>query len=242
MRSSKAFYEVLDNFSKNQIKVEEFSEEKPPKVIYPFYQYGDYEKYDPENAQYYIPGSSIKGALKTQQDKLAQNSIFMADDIPVENENIVLRNLYKLQTLKDSQKQEFKEFFENTGIEMIKAGVNLQGELYAKEDSIINKVLEFAKKTTRHKIGQMIDKLTFLKKDSKEEKVSSILETVLGNLSLMQKANDIILLGGYKGLLHSVDFSEIEAKFQKDLNKEDSGIYIDKETMLPHGLLRINLL
>ena len=53
----------------------------------------------------------------------------MADDIQVKNSDIVLRNLYKAQHIQEKATAEFSVFFENVGVEMIKAGANLQGRL-----------------------------------------------------------------------------------------------------------------
>ena len=49
--------------------------------------------------------------------------------------------------------------------------------------------------------------------------------------------NEVILLGGYKGLLHSMErgVSPLE-------NNENGAIFLDPETYLPHGLARIKIL
>ena len=66
-RSGQAFYKGVDFCLEPEANVPGSSKiQKKAQgvgVIYPFYQYGEYEKYDPEHAVYYIPGSSIKGAL-----------------------------------------------------------------------------------------------------------------------------------------------------------------------------------
>lgn len=38
----------------------ESKEEQETKVVYPFYQYGAYTRYDPEHAEYYLPGTLSK--------------------------------------------------------------------------------------------------------------------------------------------------------------------------------------
>ena len=88
------------------------------------------KKYHPKDAEYYIPGSSVKGALLKDNNR----NILMADDIQVKNSDIVLRNLYKAQHIQEKATAEFSVFFENVGVEMIKAGANLQGSLYLKDD------------------------------------------------------------------------------------------------------------
>lgn len=100
-RSGQAFYKGIDEFYSHP-KIETSNSEKirEPHVIYPFYQYGEYEKYDPNHANYYIPGSSIKGALCLPENMRNQ---IMADDIIVPNDKIVLRNLWKAQYLENKE-------------------------------------------------------------------------------------------------------------------------------------------
>ena len=68
------------------------------KVVYPFYQYGEYEEYDPDHAAYYLPGSSVKGAL-LQEKKNKKELHVMVEDVPVEKNGNILRNLVKAQHL-----------------------------------------------------------------------------------------------------------------------------------------------
>ena len=62
-RSALAFYRDLDEFSLEKVEDSEYLAKSRLKVIYPFYQYGIYTAYNPEGAAYYLPGSSVKGAL-----------------------------------------------------------------------------------------------------------------------------------------------------------------------------------
>ena len=79
----------------------------------------------------------------------------MADDIQVKNSDIVLRNLYKAQHIQEKATAEFSVFFENVGVEMIKAGANLQGSLYLKDDVEFSTILKSANEDTRRKMKQM---------------------------------------------------------------------------------------
>ena len=65
-RSGQALYKEIDEFCLSPyVKIPDTKDDEKHevKVVYPFYQYGEYEKYDPEHANYYLPGSSVKGAL-----------------------------------------------------------------------------------------------------------------------------------------------------------------------------------
>ena len=74
-RSGQALYKDVDEFE----TASEVSNNKGKEVncIYPFYQYGEYEKYHPQDAEYYIPGSSVKGALLKDNNR----NILMAEDV-----------------------------------------------------------------------------------------------------------------------------------------------------------------
>lgn len=218
-RSGQALYKGID--------FEELEEAKGVNCIYPFYQYGEYEKYHPQDAEYYIPGSSVKGALLKDNNR----SILMADDIQVKNSDIVLRNLYKAQHIQEKDKAEFSVFFENVGVEMIKAGANLQGSLYLKDDVEFSTILKSANEDARKKMKQMqayIQEL--LKRQYSKKEFKDILRKIDTELSCVLKCDNVILLGGYKGLLHSVLL---------DVKQEEypSGIYIDNEKKLPHGIV-----
>lgn len=247
-RANVAFYESLGDFTLDKVKEERLTggvwEEKPLakdklKVIYPFYQYGEYTSYAPDNAAYYLPGSSVKGALR-QREAAAES--FMADDILIPNEHIVLRNLYKVQHIKKKEETKFAVFFENVGVEMIKAKVNLEGEFYLNGKTEAKELLAMANESTKRKIEQMLAYLRELKEieDNKKEvccevkKLSCKFNKLISNLNDLSKTDDIFLLGGYKGLLHTMEV--------KISPLENAGaIFIDPETTLPHGLVIIKL-
>ena len=59
-RAGQAFYYGIDTFCREPVLCPPDSDlkgEKAVKVVYPFYQYSMYEEYDPDHAQYYLPGS-----------------------------------------------------------------------------------------------------------------------------------------------------------------------------------------
>lgn len=63
---------------------------------------------------------------------------------------------------------------------------------------------------------------------------------MLEKLYLLEKRKDIILIGGYKGLLHSILLkADGQKKRQKEKREKGRGIFLDRETGLPHGLASI---
>lgn len=229
-RASKGFYQVFEEFSPDQITQDtEYLDKNRLKVIYPFYQYGEYKGYSPESAEYYLPGSSIKGAL--YREGLAG---FMVDDVPVHNGCIVLRNLYKAQYVKEELKACFEVFFENVGVEMLKYNVELIGELYAKDRGSAEAVLKTANESTRVRLNQMMAYLHKLKGGKYKDELLGDINKAFEKLSLLRDSNDIFILGGYKGLLHSMKLDVSQQTFF-------GAVFLDRETMLPHGLVKIKL-
>lgn len=241
-RANVAFYRELDEFTLDKIKENSLDDGKGNKItllkdklkiIYPFYQYGEYVAYAPDNAAYYLPGSSVKGAL-LQGDSVTGS--FMADDVLISNEHIVLRNLYKAQYLKDEKKERacFGVFFENIGVEMIKAKVELKGEFYLSGKAAAKTLLEAANESTKVKIQQMLGYLGELKTRGYSKEVLCNFSELSGRLSDLLKTNDTFLLGGYKGLLHTM-------KVESSPLENSGAVFLDPETMLPHGLVKIEL-
>ncbi len=232
-RANEAFYEALENFSPNEIKNDpKYLKKDKLKIIYPFYRYGEYAAYMPKRAEYYLPGTSVKGAL-CQGSSVPDG--FMVDDVPIPGNKIVLRNLYKAQYLEDTQQACFDVFFENVGVEMIKAKTELTGEFYIKDKDAAETLLRAADQATKAKMDQMLKYLRELKKKGYKEELLRVLHEVEEKLSPLVEVNDMFLFGGYKGLLHSIDI--------KSASQEIEGaIFVDRETMLPHGLVRIEFI
>ena len=231
-RSALAFYKELEEFRLKDIKSDSKCSSSEIKVIYPFYQYGKYTSYNPENSEYYIPGSSIKGAL-CQGSKVAGS--FMVDDVEVPNHYIVLRNICKAQYLDDSETAAcFKTFFDNLGFEMVKDNAELTGEFSLDSFKTASDLLAAANQSTRRRIGQMKEYLCELnRRDSPLEELKQA-ERELSRL-LDDKGSCLLgLLGGYKGLLHSIELEE-------GLERPNSAVFLDPETYLPHGLVQMKL-
>lgn len=242
-RAGQALYKGLDTFCSNPVLdkslegVANVNTDNKIKVVYPFYQYGEYTKYDPEHAEYYIPGSSVKGALLQNENEkgkgIRKGIALMADDIPVDRKSIVLRNLMKVQYAEQKDKAEFKPFFENVGIEMMRAGTELCGKLYLDDELEFAELIKTANEKSGRKMRQMCKYLQGLL-NSENNEFTKLIHNVEKSLFSLSKEKDVILIGGYKGLLHSI----ILSTGQKS-DEIRSGIYIDLEKNLPHGLVRI---
>lgn len=234
-RSGQALYKDIDEFLVSPVEIydNKSNEKHEVKVVYPFYQYGQYEKYDPKHTDYYLPGSSIKGALLHQT---MQGNHLMADDVPVSNSRIVLRNLCKAQFLEKEEDAKFAPFFEHVGVEMIKGETELEGNLYLEENIEFSGILEQTAKDTKDKMNQMCEYLEILlMRDYKNKDLKKDLKEIKDKLSLLSKESDVILLGGYKGLLHSILLDN------NNMNELTGGVFIDPETSLPHGIVKVKL-
>ena len=59
----------------------------------------------------------------------------------------------------------------------------------------------------------------------------------------MAERKDVILVGGYKGLLHSILLRMKKKDEEQDNNRDDedggSGLFLDHETKLTHGFVSI---
>lgn len=229
------------------------------KMIYPFYQYGDYKAYNPERAEYYIPGSSVKGAIGEAQ--------IMADDVSVSGGSIDLRCLYKVQNIKEPEEGLQKgvniraeAFFPNVGVEMLKAGVRLEGELFCKGNNVKD-IIANTHTATMNKLSQWLQQFQMeqcasaIKNEAPKGEKKIPLVQIWKNTSLIydeyrrdknKNAAEgevlsrtdcgnafLLLLGGYKGKLLSHTFKG---------EAPDSAVYVDYETRLPHGLAVLELI
>lgn len=213
-------------------------------IIYPFYQYGCYEKYDPEHTQYYIPGSSVKGAVGSSELGI--------DDMIVDPKDIELKKLYKLQHClpvgkekEDNKKVKLDDFFPQLAVEMMRAGVKASGDVFCKGD--LESILSKTRLNTEQKLlqlhrtlGEIIEKSVIDTEGEGDTKTKEILYKVWKNIKdkgyeskYFEKNTAFIFLGGFKGLLLSKIYVETDT-----LN---GGIYIDRENELPHGLVKITL-
>ena len=278
-RTEKALYKGVDFKNiKEDIKNSNIENVDKINIIYPFYSYEERDLL-PGNEfsyaqEYYIPASSLKGALlsgiKNEDDNSFRTKILF-QDIKISKENIELKNLYKFQYLYQNDKKKnknnkektvykapkFESFFPSLAIEMIGGGKKFETEvLFRCEVSVdFKNKLEDSFESTKNKLNNYMEevekRITNIESWIKERKVENQVEKSKDNenyleklkkikyniqklLQQIQNKKNIVFLGGYKGILGSLS--------QLDQNHNvQNGFYIDKETMLPYGLLEVNI-
>ena len=175
------FIEVVDN-TKN-LKIEKEENIININFVYPFYSYEDRDLLPEKNfsyaSKYYIPASSLKGALlvdKTDKDESMLRSKILFRDISIGSQYIELNNLYKFQYLyqevegennngqenvNGKQKLEYKSpkfepFFPGVAIEMIGIDKEFNGEILLKSgisEETLNRKLEESYYITKIKVA-----------------------------------------------------------------------------------------
>ena len=264
-RMEKALYKGVDfkNIEKD-IKNSNIVNVDKINIIYPFYSYEERDLL-PENKflyaeEYYVPASSLKGALLssiTNEDDNSFRSKILFQDIKLNGENIELKNLYKFQYLYQDNKEKnvndthkipkFEPFFPSVAIEMIEGGKEFECEILSKAPERTEKILKNRlKKTfcdTRGKLSNYKQEIenrikeieSWIEKNQELQRTIKKLEEIKGSIqNQINSDKNMIFLGGYKGSLGSL--SEIN-----NTPKIRNGFYIDKETMLPYGLLEVNV-
>ncbi|EHL16443.1 hypothetical protein HMPREF9629_01283 [Peptoanaerobacter stomatis] len=161
-RTEKALYKdvdfkevTLDKMSFEDIDVQNI------KIIYPFYGYESRDLLPEKNfstaKEYYIPASSLKGALLGNKKSDEENSLrrkILFQDVKINYSHIKLRNIYKFQYLYQEDKEEIQNqgnqaknanqankyktpkydvFFPSVAIEMMKIGNEFECEILLKE-------------------------------------------------------------------------------------------------------------
>lgn len=243
------------------------------KIIYPFYSYESrdllFEKCFSYAKEYYIPASSLKGALlgsKKNRDENSFRSKILFQDIKISKENIELKNLYKFQYLYQNDKKKnkdnkqktddktpkFSSFFPSIAIEMIERGKNFEGEILLKSgvsEELFKSKLDESFLITKNKLNNYIKEIeerikninSWIEDGKLERQVEDSegnenyiekLKSIQKRIKEIQNRKNIIFLGGYKGILGSL--SEIS-----NTQKIRNGFYIDRETMLPYGLVEV---
>lgn len=177
-RAESALYEGID-FKATEDKI---------KIIYPFYSY-EYRNFNAKNTfkfaeKYYIPASSLKGALLSEEAN-TENKIFneeirkkiLIEDIELNKSQIQLNNIFKFQYLyqqckefekeNNNSKNKFKykapkleNFFPTLRIEMLKSNENFEGNISLKisEEEFYNK-LKNVFITTKKKLKRYINEI-----------------------------------------------------------------------------------
>ena len=266
-RGSTAFYKDID-FKKEDIG------NKNNNIIYPFYRYGEYDEYTPQKARYYIPASSIKGALLSNESKTLEKSQIFLEDIPVTYHNIELGTLIHASHIEflfpkdatnnanqndvnsnaqndkvDEGKQPcFEEFFGKVvGLEMLQKGITLTGQYTS---SALPLSIDNMHRFTMKKLVNYITQIDAIYRKAQElsysDKGKNIFLETLGflrnNVEDIYKGGKrystgegLMFLGGYKGLLRSLNTSKSEEL------EDRSAIFVDSqgEDALPFGIVKI---
>jgi len=243
-RESYCFYKGIDD---GKVAFESvYSKSKGINILYPFYQYGEYEQFDPDYAKYYIPGSSLKGSLGGSEE-------IYVDDIDVKQRNLDLKIVNKLQYAKLDSKSErkamFKPFFENIGIEMLNPNVEIEATIYSENIKIISDLIDKQKQLTKKQleksigyikemIGRAEAKLKEELKGNNQQDIEKWKESIR-QLTCFQKKlklfkeEDVFFLGGYKGEIFSN--KEVESTVVDDYQ----GTFYQDDMGNPFGLVEI---
>ncbi|MBC2576270.1 RAMP superfamily CRISPR-associated protein [Peptostreptococcus canis] len=255
-RSSFALYKGIDY---EKVDSQEIN------IVYPFFSYENRnnksDKIFEKAKSYYIPASSLKGSIlvnkndnknKSKEENLfRQNTIFR--DVLIKKEHIILNKLWKFQYLyqelkennKENKKPKYEEFFPAVGVEMLNTGVDLVGNILIKDieknlkekfEKRLNETCCLTDNKLIKYLSEIDDRIQKIKdlKIVEEDRKNTIkeLEDIKNAISKLRKSGKkYIFLGGYKGLIGSL--IKIEGKNIRN------GFYIDKETMLPYGLVEV---
>lgn len=263
-RDSGALYATID--------FEEFEADNAIKIIYPFYSYEDRafkaNKAFEKAKEYFVPASSLKGALLLNNEfKELRSKVFIKDS-KIENNLIELKPLYKFQYLyqentgdknKKNKNPVLEKFFPTLNIEMLNtdaefsahvnfknpkgAGIKLDNsnssDDYTREN--FQKAIENTEKITKNKlknynmeIGKRIKSIENLNLADGGKDAVKALKKMRGKIDeLIAENRKILFLGGYKGILGSLQ------NLKNEKNTIQNGFYIDTDTMLPYGLVEI---
>ena len=252
-RDSGALYKDIDYLFLNYNHGKEISKEV--NMIYPFYSYINRAllmENNIENIKYYIPASSLKGAILSciKEDDIKR--ILLFNDININPTDISLENLFKYQYLdSETAKIKFEKFFENVGIETLQNGKSYDFYINVNEDIDFDDILKDLKYKTKEKLNNYMSKLEIVIKKITDNKtnvnyefnleISKELKRIIDNInSELNNINDdeyILFLGGFKGKINSLN---------GEINIDDikSGFYlcdIGGKKYLPYGLVKLKI-
>ena len=188
-RMEKALYKGVD-FKEIIMKDTKIEKVENINIVYPFYSYDDRDLLSESNFLYangyYIPASSLKGALlgnKRGKEENRFRSKILFKDIIIGNSHIRLRNLYKFQYLyqeaegknnNNGQNQlnykqnlvyktpKLEPFFPSVAIDMIGIGTEFESEILFKSgisEEVLNRKLEESISITKSKLDNYIKEI-----------------------------------------------------------------------------------
>ena len=250
-RMEKALYKGVD-FKEIIMKDTKIEKVENINIIYPFYSYDDRDLLSESNFsysnEYYIPASSLKGALlgsKKDEEENSFRSKLLFPDVKIRD--IKLKNLYKFQYLYEKKYNNEKNkipkytvFFPGVAIEMLESKKEFESEILMKSSEIteeifmkkLNEVFASTKKKLDNYLKETKERIEYTQACVKEK-----LKEVENNIKQLDSNKNMIFLGGYKGILGSLSQSDLSQQ-----NKEPritNGFYIDEETLLPYGLVEV---
>lgn len=221
-RESSALYKGVD-----------YSKEEKCNIIYPFYSYEDRMLKSDETYKlaknYYIPGSSFKGALLSFCEDEDFHRI-KTYDIPVAGaDNIRKITLKKIQYLyyddnKDGKNKEpkLKEFMPNVGVEVLKHNKVVETCIATtlnrdKIEALISRNNELNRKKLEKYINILDERLKYVNKKFRYDRHATEVasggtdEALMALNNLKNRVREILLkddilmfIGGYKGLNNSL--------------------------------------
>lgn len=272
----KALYKGVDfkEISAKDMAELEKGESENINIVYPFYSYEDRNllssNYFSYATEYYIPASSLKGALLGSKKDEAENNLrnkILFQDIRINNSSIKLRNLYKFQYLYQEIKEkgnnekreilyktpQYATFFPRVAVEMMEREKGFEGEIRFKEAEIIEEFFkrklygsfDVTKKKLKNYIEEIENRIKAIdvwirngkikKQEQENEDYINKLKEIKRNIQgKVHCDKNIVFLGGYKGLLGSLSQLDDNHKFQ-------NGFYVDQVTLLPYGLVEVNI-
>ena len=250
-RMEKALYKGVD-FKEIIMKDTKIEKVENINIVYPFYSYDDRDLLSESNFsysnEYYIPASSLKGALlgsKKDEEENSFRSKLLFHDVKIRD--IKLKNLYKFQYLYEKKYNNEKNkipkytvFFPGVAIEMLESKKEFESEILMKSSEIteeifmkkLNEVFASTKKKLDNYLKETKERIEYTQACVKEK-----LKEVENNIKQLDSNKNMIFLGGYKGILGSLSQSDLSQQ-----NKEPritNGFYIDEETLLPYGLVEV---
>lgn len=267
-RGENALYMGID-FKNENIGIE--SNGNKIKIIYPFYSYEDRNfnsNYSFDfSEKYYIPGSSLKGALLLNQSINLQLEEINKDirrnilvkDIELKKTQIELNNIFKFQYLyQERQKQQkeneckykipkLEEFFPALALEMLKSEESFEGDILlniSEEEfrSILKKTFTVTRKKLERymkEIDNRIAKLKSWKKNSEIQEQNAFDEAI----ELLEKIKKAIKQQkcSNKNMIFLGGYKGILGSILGESDvKIRNGFYIDVKTNLPYGLVEIS--
>lgn len=271
-RTEKALYKGVDF---KEILEKERASLKTDNInmVYPFYSYDDRNLLSESPflpaKKYYIPASSLKGALLGSKKDDMENRLrskILFQDVRVDDLHIKLGNLYKFQYLyQESKKQsnnkkqeiifknpKFAPFFPGVAVEMMGNKEEFEFQVLLKEREISEEFfkqrLEENFDITKRKLKNYIEEIErrikdisswvetgkIKKQEENDQDYIAILKDIKSNIQMQIESNNIVFLGGYKGILGSI--SQLDKT-----NKIQNGFYLDQYTLLPYGLVKVSL-